>query len=259
MSATATSSGTANPASTRMPAGTTTFTDGYPVVLRMAGRRALVVGGGQVGAAKARGLLDAGAVVTVVAPDVDASMPDGVRVLRRPFRRADLRRSQLVFAATADRRLNQRIFDLAGRRGLFVCSVDDPERCSFALPAVHRDGPVLIAVSTGGASPTLAQVLRDRCAAAVPDDLAAVADALARARATARAEHGTSEGLAWRPIVEQLLDGTATAAAFPVPTAAAVPVPTGPGPGAGQAGAPAAPALAAADDRWLRALAGVTA
>ena len=189
------------------------FVDGYPVVLRVAGRRALVVGGGPVGAAKARGLVEAGAVVTVVSPDVDASMPAGVRVVRRRFRGRDVRGQQLVYAATGDRTVNQRVYDRSERRGVWVCSVDDPDRCSFALPAVHRDGPVLIAVSTGGASPTLAQALRDRCAAAVPGDLAAVAGELARARAAVRAERGTSEGMPWRPVVDDLLDAAARAAA----------------------------------------------
>lgn len=184
--------------------------DAYPVVLRLAGRRVLVVGGGRVAAGKVAGLRAAGAVVTVVAPDLcDDVTASGVRVVRRRYRRRDLRGHRLVVAATGDAELNQRIHDDAERRGVWICAVDDPERCTFTLPAVHRDGPVVIAVSTGGASPTLAQVLRDRCADAVPGDLAAVATELAAQRAAARAERGTSEGLAWRPEVERLLDAAA--------------------------------------------------
>ena len=136
-------------------------------------------------------------------------MPAGVTIVRRRYRRRDLRGQQLVVAATGDSDVNERIYDDAGRRGLWICSVDDPDRCSFTVPAVHRDGPVLISVSTSGASPSLAQALRDRCVAAVPGDLAAVAAELARARAAVRAEHGTSEGHAWRPVVDELLDDAA--------------------------------------------------
>ena len=185
------------------------FADGYPVVLRMGGRRVLVVGGGRVAAGKVASLLAAGAAVTVVAPEVSEAMPGGVTIVSRRYRRRDLRGHQLVVAATGDSDVNQRIYDDAGDRGLWICSVDDPDRCSFTLPALHRDGPVLISVSTSGASPALAQALRDRCVAAVPGDLAAVAAELASARAVVRAEHGTSEGHPWRPIVDELLDAAA--------------------------------------------------
>lgn len=234
-----------------MTAAVTTFDDAYPVVLRVEGRPALVVGGGAVAAGKVRGLLAAGARVTVVSPEVHPSMPEGVRVVRRRFRRRDLRGQQLVFAATDDRAVNQAVFDEAERRGVWACSVDDPDRCSFALPAVHRDGPVVIAVTTSGASPTLAQAVRDRCAAALPGDLAAVAAGLAEARAEARTTHGTSEGLPWRPIVDELLDRAAQGEAPGV-----VPVPAPPVPAASR---PGARTTDVDDDRWLRSLAAVTA
>lgn len=183
-----------------------TFDDAYPIVLRLTGRRVLVVGGGKVAAGKVRGLLERGARVTVVAPEVHPDMPAGVTVRQRRYRTRDLRGHALVFAATDDRAVNQLVFDDAEHRGVWACSVDDPDRCSFALPAVHRDGPVLVAVTTSGASPTLAQAVRDRCAAALPDDLGAIADDLARARAGIRAAGGTTEGLAWRPLVDELID-----------------------------------------------------
>ena len=151
-----------------------TFDDAYPVVLRLTGRRVLVVGGGKVAVGKARGLLERGAQVTVVAPQVHPDMPVEVRVKRRRYRARDGRGAHLVFAATDDRAVNQAVFDDAEDRGVWACSVDDPDRCSFALPAVHRDGHVVIAVTTSGASPTLAQAVRDRCAAALPDDLGAL-------------------------------------------------------------------------------------
>ncbi len=208
-----------------------TFDDAYPVVLRLTGRRVLVVGGGKVAVGKARGLLERGAQVTVVAPQVHPDMPVEVRVKRRRYRARDGRGAHLVFAATDDRAVNQAVFDDAEDRGVWACSVDDPDRCSFALPAVHRDGHVVIAVTTSGASPTLAQAVRDRCAAALPDDLGALADDLARARAAIRAEGGTTEGLAWRPLVDELLADDA-------PTPAERPERV---------------------DRWMRMYAGVTA
>src|SRR5688572_18016544 len=134
----------------------------YVACVDLEGRSVLVVGAGRVAHEKASGLLDCGAVVTVVAPEVApevAALP--VEVLRRRYRRSDLAGRYLVVAATSDTAVNRRVFADAEARALLCNVVDVPELCSFILPALHREDPITVAISTGGASPALAQRLRD--------------------------------------------------------------------------------------------------
>lgn len=133
----------------------------YAVVLDLRSRACLIIGGGAVALRKARGLIAAGADVTVVAPEC-LPMPDGVTVALRPFVDADLDGVALAMAATDDRELNARVARLAREHGVWVNVADDPEAGDAILPAVARRGDLQIAVSTGGASPALAQRLRAR-------------------------------------------------------------------------------------------------
>jgi precorrin-2 dehydrogenase/sirohydrochlorin ferrochelatase len=140
----------------------------YMAALDLEGRRALVVGGGAVALEKAQGLLDCGAQVTVVAPailDRLARLP--VELVHRSYAASDLDECFLVVAATSDTQVNRQIHRDAEARGRLCNVADVPELCNFILPAVHRAGPIAVAVSTGGASPALAQRLRDDVAALV--------------------------------------------------------------------------------------------
>ena len=155
----------------------------YMACLDVAGRRCLVVGGGAVGAEKAAGLLACGARVTVVAPEVGAELRGlAVEWRRRRYRRRDLQGAFLVIAATSDRAVNERVHRDAEARGMLCNVADVPDLCNFILPAVHREGPIAIAVSTGGASPALAKRLRDRIAEIVSPRHAELADELQRLR-----------------------------------------------------------------------------
>jgi siroheme synthase-like protein len=143
---------------------------------------------------KANGLLDCGAVVTVVAPEIApevAALP--VKLLPRRYRRSDLVGRYLVVAATADRAVNQRVFADAEARALLCNVVDVPELCSFILPALHRVDPITVAVSTAGASPALAQRLRDDIAQVVRPEHAALAVRLRELRPWAKAHLPTYE------------------------------------------------------------------
>ena len=182
--------------------------DGYPVVLRVAGRRVLVVGGGAVATRKVVGLAGAGALVTVVAPTVDPSIEaiPGIRVERRPYRSGDLDGYRLVIAATDDEAVQQQVFDDGEAAGVWVNAADDPDRCSFILPAVERRGPVIIAVSTQGASPALAGHLRDRLAAALPANIEEVADELAAQRRQIRADGGSTEDYDWKARIVEVFE-----------------------------------------------------
>ncbi len=133
----------------------------YPIFIDLKGRPVLVVGAGKVALRKTRGLVEAGAQVTVVAPEWEQELESlPVRLVHRRFRASDLAGVMLVFAATDDRLANHRIAIAAKGRGVLANIADSPEECDFLVPArVQRDN-LEIAVSTGGASPRLAADLR---------------------------------------------------------------------------------------------------
>jgi siroheme synthase-like protein len=179
----------------------------YPVVLRLTGKRCLVVGAGRVARRKVHGLLATGATVTVVAPDVDielAQLP-GVTVEQRRYRAEDLAGCWLAFAATNDAAVQQQVFDDGERAGVWVNAADDPDRCAFYLPAVHRRPPVLVAVSTEGTSPALAGWLRDPVARAIPDRLDDLVARLAEERRELQAAGIPTEGRDWSARIDALL------------------------------------------------------
>lgn len=133
----------------------------YPVFLDLKDRPVLVVGAGKVALRKTRGLLEAGARVTVVAPEALAefdSLP--VRRVRRVFRASDLGGAVLVFAATDDRLANHRIGVAAKGRGVFANIADSAAECDFVVPARVERGDVHIAISTGGTAPRVSADLR---------------------------------------------------------------------------------------------------
>jgi len=120
-----------------------------------------VVGAGKVALRKVKGLLEAGARVTVAAPRWEPefeTLPVGL--VRRRFRASDVAGAALVFAATDDRRTNHRIGVLARSRGIFANIADSREECDFIVPARFERGEVQIAISTGGKSPRLAAEMR---------------------------------------------------------------------------------------------------
>ncbi|MFT3851411.1 MAG: bifunctional precorrin-2 dehydrogenase/sirohydrochlorin ferrochelatase [Ilumatobacteraceae bacterium] len=180
---------------------------GYPVMLDLTGADVLVVGGGAVAARKVPGLVGAGAIVTVVAPTVR----DGIgaqRVERRPFEPGDVAGRTLVFTCTDVPAVNAAVAVACRAAGVWVNSADDPANCTFALPAVARAGRVVVAVGSGGASPALAQHVRDRVAAEILDErIAAAAEVLAAERDAIHAAGGSTEGVDWRARLVALLRG----------------------------------------------------
>ena len=123
----------------------------------------LVVGAGKVALRKTRGLLEAGARVTVVAPEWDEEFERlPVERVNRHFRASDLAGAMLVFAATNDRATNHRIGIAAKGRGLFANIADSAAECDFVVPARVQSGQVQVAISTGGESPRLSAELRSK-------------------------------------------------------------------------------------------------
>ena len=139
----------------------------YPVFLKLDGKAALVVGGGGVGKRKIRTLIDSGvASVTVVdaCPPDDALREivkhDAVDFHCRPFEEGDIDGKFLVMACTSNTEVNERISDLCHRRGVLCNVADQPEQCSFIVPASIRRGDLTLAVSTSGKSPAMAKRIR---------------------------------------------------------------------------------------------------
>ena len=137
----------------------------FPLFLKLTGRTALVVGGGEIAESKIASLLHTGATVRVVAPRANAKVAAwaqerAITWMRRAFDPADLKSTFLVIAATSLTDVNHLVFLEARRRNILCNVVDDPPHCDFYFPAVVRRGDLQIAISTSGQSPALAQRLR---------------------------------------------------------------------------------------------------
>lgn len=143
----------------------------YPAFLRLSGRRVLVVGGGPVAAGKIAGLLAAGAVVDVVAPDVRPEIVQaGVTIRRRAFQAADVDGAWYVIAA-APPDVNRQVREAGDARQLFVNAVDDPQHATAFAGGVVRRNDVTVAISTGGRAPAMAGLLREALDAWLPGNL----------------------------------------------------------------------------------------
>jgi siroheme synthase-like protein len=178
----------------------------YPVALDVSGRPCLVVGGGPVAARKARGLLECGARVTVIAPslgsDMEALVPRLHAVERRPYLDGDAASFRLVVTATGLPEVDGAVHADAEASDVWINSADDRAHSSFILPAVFRDDGVTVSVSSGGLSPALSSWLRDRLAAHC-EGVGALAELLGEARARLLQAGLRSDSIDWR----QLLDG----------------------------------------------------
>jgi len=179
----------------------------YPVALDLRNRPCLVVGGGSVAEAKVEGLLDAGARVTVVSPTLSerlASWAIAGRIThrQREYDSSDLDGQQLVFSATDSRDVTQTVAADARLRGLWMNAADDPVYCDFLLPSVLRRGRLVVAVSTGGASPALAGRVRRDLESRLAPEYAELVELAAEVRAELRAESRRPGGEVWRDALD---------------------------------------------------------
>jgi precorrin-2 dehydrogenase / sirohydrochlorin ferrochelatase len=159
------------------PSGAT-YTDpvmraaGLNVVLSVAGETALIVGGGEVALRRGRTLNAAGLRLRVVAPDVSAELSElADDIQRRPFEIADLDGARLVVACTSSAAVNDEVTRLAHERGLLVNHAGQAEVGSLRFPALLERGGLSVAISSGTELPMLAQALREKLSAALPDSL----------------------------------------------------------------------------------------
>lgn len=178
----------------------------FPIMLDVRGRRVVVVGGGAVGARKARSLLEAGAAVTLVDPQAGQAV-EGAAIIRQPYRPEQLTGAMLVFACTGDRAINARIAADARAAGALVNAADQPQDCDFYLPAVVADREVIVAIGTGGAAPALAADLKRTLARALPPRIGEFAEEISRLRNGLK---GRIDDVGRRmDLVKRLIDGGA--------------------------------------------------
>ena len=151
--------------------------DFLPIFMNVKGRLCLVVGGVEVAKRKAGVLLEAGAKVRVVAPEIDPSLSEqaGVASVAERFDAQHLEGVMLVIAATNDRSVNAEVSRLARERSIPVNVVDDPELCSFIMPAIMDRSPLMVAFSSGGASPVLTRMMRGKLESLIPQNFSRLA------------------------------------------------------------------------------------
>jgi len=166
--------------------------DYYPIFLDLTGRRCVVVGGGAVAEGKVRGLLAANATIALVAPQLTPALRDlvaseQIRHREGEYDASDLEDADLCLVATDDGAINARVAADARTRRILVNAADDPANCDFILPAVVRSGSVVVAASTGGASPALARRLREDLTAFLDEGYGPLGDLLGAVRNEVRA------------------------------------------------------------------------
>ena len=159
----------------------------YPLFFDLRGRSVLVIGGGETALEKVNGLLAAEAKVQVVAP----TLCDGLAQLRddgllnhlpREYRSGDMCGQAIVMAACDDGSAHERLQLDARAIGVPINAADDPSHCDFILPAVVRQAPLTLAISTGGGSPAIARRLREELSDYLKADTASLADLVAELR-----------------------------------------------------------------------------
>lgn len=163
----------------------------YPIYLDLKEREVLVVGGGAIAEGKALQLVEAGARVTVVSPELTEALRaaadrEEITHLRGSFTEENLNGAYLVISATDDRKVNEKVAKAARGRGLLCNVVDQPDLCNFITPALVTRGELQISVSTGGGSPTLTQRVKREVSALIGEEYGALLELAAEMRAEAK-------------------------------------------------------------------------
>ncbi|KAB0667877.1 uroporphyrinogen-III C-methyltransferase [Aeromonas veronii] len=170
--------------------------DYLPIFCRLDNKPVLLVGGGEVAERKARLLLDAGAHLTVVAPELDPELAElaangSIEWLAGEFASEQLAGKWLVVAATDRREVNALVYQSANQAQIFANVVDDPKRSSFIMPSIIDRSPLMVAISSGGKAPVLARLLREKLEALLPQHLGAVATFAGSLRERVKARFAT--------------------------------------------------------------------
>lgn len=183
--------------------------DFLPIFLNIKDKACLVVGGGEVATRKVMLLLQAGAQVSVVAPELDSALnkyvaSNKIRHNAECFQSGHLHNIVLVIAATNDRTINQQVSEAARQREIPVNVVDSPELCTFIMPSIVDRSPLIIAVSSGGRSPVLARLLRAQLETIIPVAYARIATIAGKFRQHVKQHftHSEKRRVFWEKILQ---------------------------------------------------------
>jgi uroporphyrin-III C-methyltransferase/precorrin-2 dehydrogenase/sirohydrochlorin ferrochelatase len=183
--------------------------DYLPIFADVRNKLCLVVGGGAVGKRKAGVLLEAGANVRVVAPQIEPELAEqnGINAIVARFDAQHLEGVTLVIAATNDRSVNRQVSELARARNIPVNVVDDPELCSFIMPAIMDRSPLMVAFSSGGASPVLTRLMRGRLETMIPQNYSLLAGFAERFRELVkqRVTNPAKRRIFWENVLEGVI------------------------------------------------------
>ncbi len=155
----------------------------FPFMTDIEGKRFLVVGGGRVAVSKVERLSRFTGNIRVIARE--APSIEGVEVIIRDFRMEDLEGVDYCIAATSDKELNGAVARECTARGILVDVADDPSLCTFVLPGMIKRGKLVVAVSTGGASPACAARLRQMIESVIPDHIELILEKMEQLRSRA--------------------------------------------------------------------------
>ncbi len=179
----------------------------YPMFLNISGRRCVVVGGGRVALRKVNALLESGADIEIISPDLCSELrtlseQGQVSMLRRSYQPGDLKKAFIAIAATDNREINHQVVEEARSRAVLVNVVDDPENSDFTVPSYGRRGDVTIAVSTAGRSPALARKIRTRLEKELGDEYTALVQLVEEVRTEIRRLGIKATGSDWQEALD---------------------------------------------------------
>lgn len=156
----------------------------YPIMYKIKGKRVVVVGAGQVALRKVKDLTQAEACVVVIAPDIHRELEEfalshpTITIIQREYHKGDCAGAALVFSATNNTQVNRTVFEEASALNIPINAVDDPDNSSFYVPSFFTRGLLLVAVSTGGASPAMAAKLRRLIEQSIPQNIEILLDTM---------------------------------------------------------------------------------
>lgn len=179
----------------------------YPISLNVRGRKCVVIGGGQVALRKVRTLLEHGANVAVISPELCAGLgqladKDSIHVLNRVYQEGDLTGAFITIAATDDSSVNQQVIGEARRKAVMINVVDDADNSDFIAPSYLQRGDITIAVSTAGRSPALARKIRTVLEKEFTDEYASLAQLVSEVRDELKHQGIQVDGEGWQQALQ---------------------------------------------------------